>query len=98
TMADVNVIAPAKQAPAMVPPTHTDDQILPRNRWVPQFWDTIRYDKIAECYRCQLDEQWFDVTKDTLRDAFQITPVDTNNPFSSPPTPNALIKFVNDLG
>ncbi|GJU32631.1 monodehydroascorbate reductase, partial [Tanacetum coccineum] len=145
TMADVNVNAPAEQAPAMAPPTRTDDQILPRIRWVPvgksncyldversqsnpiykiavdilkntnffrafiasstipsiyiqQFWDTVRYDKIAGCYRCQLDEQWFDLTKDTLRDALQITPVDTNNPFSSPPTPDALIKFVNDLG
>ncbi|GJX78615.1 hypothetical protein Tco_0326764, partial [Tanacetum coccineum] len=47
---------------------------------------------------CQLDEQWFDLTKDTLRDALQITPLDTNNAFSSPPTPDALIKFVNDLG
>ncbi|GKB65174.1 retrovirus-related pol polyprotein from transposon TNT 1-94 [Tanacetum coccineum] len=143
TMAYVN--APAEQAPAMAPPTHTDDQILPRIRWVPvgkrncyldvvksqsnpiykivvdilkhtnffraftassiipsiyiqQFWDTIRYDKIAGCYRCQLDKKWFDLTKDTLRDALQITPVNTNNPFYSPPTPDALIKFVNDLG
>ncbi|GJZ20471.1 retrovirus-related pol polyprotein from transposon TNT 1-94 [Tanacetum coccineum] len=75
TMADVNVNAPAEQAPAMALPTRTDDQILPRIRW-----------------------QWFDLTKDTLRDALQITPVDTNNAFSSPPTPDALIKFVNDLG
>ncbi|GJZ27208.1 hypothetical protein Tco_0571461, partial [Tanacetum coccineum] len=28
TMADVNVNAPAEQAPAMAPPTRTDDQIL----------------------------------------------------------------------
>ncbi|GJS24445.1 retrovirus-related pol polyprotein from transposon TNT 1-94 [Tanacetum coccineum] len=35
TMADVNVNAPAEQAPAMAPPTRTDDQILPRIRWVP---------------------------------------------------------------
>ncbi|GKB19516.1 hypothetical protein Tco_0853439, partial [Tanacetum coccineum] len=35
TMADVNVNAPAEQAPAMTPPTRTDDQILPRRRWVP---------------------------------------------------------------
>ncbi|GJR62741.1 hypothetical protein Tco_1504903 [Tanacetum coccineum] len=37
TMADVNVNvnALAEQAPAMAPPTHTDDQILPRSRWVP---------------------------------------------------------------
>ncbi|GKC32791.1 hypothetical protein Tco_1040085 [Tanacetum coccineum] len=145
TMADVNVDAPAEQAPAMAPPARTDEQILPRIRWVPigksncyldmersqsnpiykiavdilmqtnffrafvasstipsiyiqQFWDTIQYDKIAGCYKCQLDEQWFNLTKDTLRDALQITPVDSNNAFSSPPTTDALVKFVNDLG
>ncbi|GKF72004.1 hypothetical protein Tco_0208118 [Tanacetum coccineum] len=144
-MADVNVNAPAKQAPAMAPSTRTDDQILPRNRWVAvgknncyldveksqsnpiykiavdilkqtnffkafiassiipsiyiqQFWDTVRYDKTTGNYRCQLDEQRFYLTKYRLRDALQITPVNTNNPFSSPPTPDALIKFVNDLG
>ncbi|GJR47678.1 hypothetical protein Tco_1315781 [Tanacetum coccineum] len=151
TMTDVDVNAPAELAPAMAPPTCTDDQILPRIRWVPvgksscyldvdrsqsnpiykvcggpskahqlllsfhyfqafttssaipaiyiqQFWDTIRYDKITGGYKCQLDEQWFDLSKDTLRDALQITPVDRNNAFSSLATPNALIKFVNDLG
>ncbi|GJT48701.1 hypothetical protein Tco_0974858 [Tanacetum coccineum] len=35
TMANVNVNAPAEQAPAMAPPTRTDDQILPRSSWVP---------------------------------------------------------------
>ncbi|GJR59594.1 retrovirus-related pol polyprotein from transposon TNT 1-94 [Tanacetum coccineum] len=35
TMANVNVNAPAEQAPAMAPPTRTDDQILPHSRWVP---------------------------------------------------------------
>nr|GEX50313.1 monodehydroascorbate reductase [Tanacetum cinerariifolium] len=144
-MADVNVNAPADQAPTMAPPTRTDDQILPHIRWVStgksncyldversqsnpifkitmdilkntnffraftasstilsiyiqQFWDTVRYDKIAGCYKCQLDEQWFDLTKDTLKDSLLITPVDNNNAFSSPPTPDALINFVNDLG
>ncbi|GJX82488.1 retrovirus-related pol polyprotein from transposon TNT 1-94 [Tanacetum coccineum] len=56
------------------------------------FWDTIQYDNKTESYNYHLDEQWFDLTKDTLRDALQITPVDTNNAFSSPPTPDALIK------
>ncbi|GKE01286.1 retrovirus-related pol polyprotein from transposon TNT 1-94, partial [Tanacetum coccineum] len=159
TMTDVNVDAPAEQAPTMVPPARTDEQILSRIRWVPigksncyldmersqsnpnykmvvdilmqtnffrafvassiqQFWDTIQYDKIARCYKCQLDEQWFNLTKDkiarcykcqldeqwfnltkdTLREALQITPVDSNNAFSSPPTTDALVKFVNDLG
>nr|GEX55317.1 hypothetical protein [Tanacetum cinerariifolium] len=34
----------------------------------------------------------------SLRDALQITPVNNNNAFSSPPSSDALINFVNDLG
>ncbi|GJU61995.1 retrovirus-related pol polyprotein from transposon TNT 1-94 [Tanacetum coccineum] len=139
-MADVN--APVEQAPALAPPTRTDEQILPRIRWVPigksncyldaeksqsnpiykiavdilkhtnffraftasstipaiyiqQFWDTICYDRTDGGYKCQLDEQWFNLTKDTLRDALQITPVNNNKAFSSPPTQDTLINFVN---
>nr|GEU70142.1 monodehydroascorbate reductase [Tanacetum cinerariifolium] len=66
--------------------------------YIQQFWDTIRYDKTTRCYKCQLDEQWFDLTKDTLRDALQITPVNNNKAFSSPTSSDALINFVNDLG
>ncbi|GKF15995.1 hypothetical protein Tco_0057457 [Tanacetum coccineum] len=115
-MADVDVNAPAEQAPAMAPPTRTDDQILPRIRWVavgkrncyldikrsqsnPIYKIAVDILKHTNFFRvCQLDEQWFDLTKDKLRDTLQITPVDKNNVFSSPPTPDALIKFVNDLG
>nr|GEW25120.1 monodehydroascorbate reductase [Tanacetum cinerariifolium] len=143
-MADVNVNAPAEQAPSMAPPTRLDDQILPRSRWVTvgksnyylyvekshsnliykidvdilkytnffraftasstnlsiyiqQFWDTVRYVKNTMSYSYQLAEQWFDLTKDTLREALQITPVDNNHSFSSPPTHDVLINFVNDL-
>ncbi|GKD68292.1 hypothetical protein Tco_1322382, partial [Tanacetum coccineum] len=135
----------AVHAPAMAPPVRTDEQILPRNRWVPigksncylneeksqpnlifkiavdilkqtnffraftasstipaiyiqQFWDTICFDSKAGSYKCQLDEQWFNLTQDTLRDALQITPVDNNQAFSSPPTPDTLVEFVNKLG
>ncbi|GKD28838.1 hypothetical protein Tco_1239616, partial [Tanacetum coccineum] len=142
-MADVN--APIEQAPAVAPPTCTDEQILPHIRWVPigksncyldaekvqsnpiykiavdilkhtnffrvfiassiipaiyiqQFWDTICYDRTDGGYKCQLDEQWFNLTKDTLRDALQITPVNNNKAFSSPPTQDTLINFVNSLG
>ncbi|GKA94271.1 hypothetical protein Tco_0816309 [Tanacetum coccineum] len=142
-MADVN--APIEQAPAVAPPTRTDEQILPRIIWVPigksncyidaeksqsnpiykiavdilkhtnffraftasstipaiyiqQFWDTICYDRTDGGYKCQLDEQWFNLTKDTLRDALQITPVNNNKAFSSPPTQDTLINFVNGLG
>ncbi|GKD49650.1 hypothetical protein Tco_1278626 [Tanacetum coccineum] len=138
-------MADAEHAPAMAPPVRTDEQIMPRIRWVPigksncylneeksqpspiykivvdilkqtnffraftasstipaiyiqQFWDTICFDSKAGSYKCQLDEQWFDLTKDTLRDALQITPVDNNRAFSPPPTPDTLIEFVNKLG
>nr|GEU62421.1 copia protein [Tanacetum cinerariifolium] len=81
TMADMNINAPAGQAPAMAPTVRTDDQILPRIRWV-----------------CQLDEQWFVLTKDTLREALQITPINNNQAFITPPSSNVLINFVNELG
>ncbi|GKF12574.1 hypothetical protein Tco_0050500, partial [Tanacetum coccineum] len=38
SMADLNIpadIAPAEQAPAVAPPTRTDDQILSSSKWVP---------------------------------------------------------------
>nr|GEW99731.1 hypothetical protein [Tanacetum cinerariifolium] len=116
-MADIN--APSGQAPAMAPPVRTDDQILPRIKWVPigksncyldlqksqsnpiykiAFWDTVQYDKKAGCYRCQLDKQWFVLTKHTLREALQITPINNNQAFISPPSSDALINFVNELG
>ncbi|GJZ87907.1 hypothetical protein Tco_0659689 [Tanacetum coccineum] len=138
-------MADAEHAPAMAPPVRTDEQIMPRIRWVPigksncylneeksqpspiykiavdilkqtnffraftasstipaiyiqQFWDTICFDSKAGSYKCQLDEQWFDLTKDTLRDSLQITPVDNNRAFSPPPTPDTLVEFVNKLG
>ncbi|GJV26942.1 retrovirus-related pol polyprotein from transposon TNT 1-94 [Tanacetum coccineum] len=58
--------------------------------YIQQFWDTICFDSKAGSYKCQLDEQWFDLTKDTLRDALQITPVNNNQAFSPPPTPDTL--------
>ncbi|GJS99051.1 hypothetical protein Tco_0820221 [Tanacetum coccineum] len=141
-MADVN--APVEQAQTVAPSTRTNEQILPRIRWVQigksncyldaeksqsnpiykiavdilkhtnffraftassiiptiyiqQFWDTICYDRTDGGYKCQLDEQWFNLTKYTLIDALQITPVN-NKAFSSPPTQDTLINFVNDLG
>nr|GFB42881.1 monodehydroascorbate reductase [Tanacetum cinerariifolium] len=66
--------------------------------YIQQFWDTILYDKKAGCYRCQLDKQWFVLTKDTLREALQITPVNNNQAFAAPLTTDGLINFVNELG
>nr|GEV35532.1 monodehydroascorbate reductase [Tanacetum cinerariifolium] len=66
--------------------------------YIQQIWDTILYDKKAGCYKCQLDEQWFDLTKETLREALQITPVNHNQAFAAPPSIDGLIDFVNQLG
>nr|GEX83738.1 hypothetical protein [Tanacetum cinerariifolium] len=84
TMADVNVNSLVDQVPTMVPPTHTDDQILSHIRWVP----------IGKS-NCYLDVE---KSQNTLRDALQITPVNNNKAFSSPPSFDALINFVNELG
>nr|GEY94285.1 monodehydroascorbate reductase [Tanacetum cinerariifolium] len=46
----------------------------------------------------KLDEQWFDLTKETLREALQITPVNHNQAFATPPSIDGLIDFVNQLG
>ncbi|GKE84146.1 hypothetical protein Tco_1557888, partial [Tanacetum coccineum] len=79
TMADMNIPmndAPTEQAPAIAPPTRTDDQI----------------------FSCQLDEQWFNLYKDLLRDALDITPTNGNNTFVAPPSSDTIIEYVNTLG
>ncbi|GJX50504.1 hypothetical protein Tco_0277349 [Tanacetum coccineum] len=148
SMADLNIpadIAPAEQAPAVAPPTRTDDQILPSSKWVPigksnsvldvqksqrnpifsivvailkntnffraftasstipaiyiqQFWDTMCFNSSTGLYSCQLDEQWFNLHKDILRDALGITPANDNNPFEAPPSSDTVIEYVNTLG
>nr|GFB29744.1 hypothetical protein [Tanacetum cinerariifolium] len=59
--------------------------------YIQQFWDTILYNKKAGCYNYQLDEQWFDLTKETLREALQITPINHNQAFAAPPSIDGLI-------
>ncbi|GJZ45691.1 hypothetical protein Tco_0593287 [Tanacetum coccineum] len=147
-MADLNIPAndaPVEQAPAVAPPTRTDDQILPLSKWVPigksncvldvhkpqrnpifpiavallkntnffraftasstipaiyiqQFWDTMCFNSSTGLYSCQLDEQWFNLHKDILRDALDITPANDNYPFVAPPSSDTVIEYVNTLG
>ncbi|GKD36528.1 hypothetical protein Tco_1252037 [Tanacetum coccineum] len=66
--------------------------------YIQQFWDTMRYDTTTGIYSCQLDEQWFNLHKDILRDALQISPINDNNPFVAPPSSDAVILYVNTLG
>nr|GEV76832.1 hypothetical protein [Tanacetum cinerariifolium] len=46
----------------------------------------------------QLDEQWFNLHKDILKDALDITPTNDNNPFVAPASSNIVIEYVNTLG
>ncbi|GJX37265.1 hypothetical protein Tco_0250568 [Tanacetum coccineum] len=118
TMAGMNMPAndvPAKQAPAIAPPTRTDDQILPSSKWVPIGKRLSRHPlrfrlstfssfgtpcvlTLTGLYNCQLDEQWFNLHKDILRDALDITPSNDNNPFVALPSSDTVIEYVNTLG
>ncbi|GJR74806.1 retrovirus-related pol polyprotein from transposon TNT 1-94 [Tanacetum coccineum] len=97
TMADMNIYvndAPTEQAPAIAPPTRTDDQIFPSSKWVP----IGKSNCILYVQNCQLDEQWFNLYKDILRDALDITPTNDDNPFMAPPSSDTVIEYVNTLG
>ncbi|GJW37304.1 hypothetical protein Tco_0060224 [Tanacetum coccineum] len=60
--------------------------------------DTMCYDSTTGMYRCQLYEQWFNLYKEIIRDALQITPTNDNDPFVAPPLSDTVIKYVNTLG
>ncbi|GJR57411.1 hypothetical protein Tco_1499573 [Tanacetum coccineum] len=138
-------MANAEQAPAMVSPVRTDEQIVPRNRWVPigksncyldeeksqrspifkiavdilkqtnffraftasstipaiyiqQFWDTIRFDRKAGSFKCQLGRCNGSISiKTHTKCSYQITPATTSRP-SHLLHPDTLVEFVNDWG
>ncbi|GKB15655.1 retrovirus-related pol polyprotein from transposon TNT 1-94 [Tanacetum coccineum] len=97
TIADMNIHAndaPTEQAPAIAPPTKTDDQILPSSKWVP----IGKSNCVLDVQNCQLDEQWFNLHKDILKDALDITPTNDDNPFVAPPSSDTVIEYVNTLG
>nr|GEU88077.1 hypothetical protein [Tanacetum cinerariifolium] len=50
--------------------------------YIQQFWDTMCFNSSTRLYSYQLDEQWFNLHKDILRDALDITPTNDNNPFT----------------
>ncbi|GJX09522.1 retrovirus-related pol polyprotein from transposon TNT 1-94 [Tanacetum coccineum] len=66
--------------------------------YIQQFWDTMCFNSSTGLYSCQLDEQWFNLHKDILRDALGITPANDNNPFEAPPSSDTVIEYVNTLG
>nr|GEU32170.1 hypothetical protein [Tanacetum cinerariifolium] len=109
TMADMRNPAsdvPTEQVPVIAPPTKTDDQIFLSRKWVPVgksncvlgIWDTVCFNSSIRLYSCQLDEQCFNLHKDILRDALDITLTNDNNPYVAPPLSDTVIKYVNTLG
>ena len=66
--------------------------------YIQQFWNAIRFNSNTNTYSCQLDEQWVDITKETLGSALQILPTGDNIVYTPPPNQDKLIKFINELG
>nr|GEV19780.1 hypothetical protein [Tanacetum cinerariifolium] len=56
------------------------------------------FNSSTEFYSFQLDEQWFNLHKDILKDALDITPTNDNNPFVAPPSSDIINEYVNTLG
>ncbi|GJS78473.1 hypothetical protein Tco_0728354 [Tanacetum coccineum] len=67
-------------------PTRSDDQILPFAAWVPIGKSNF------------LDETRFVLDTNLLREALEITPIDQAHQFVSPPSGDAIMDFVNELG
>ncbi|GKE58670.1 hypothetical protein Tco_1497855, partial [Tanacetum coccineum] len=44
--------------------------------YLQQFWDTIMFEAKTRAYRFQLDEDWFILDANLLKEALEITPVD----------------------
>ncbi|GKA83316.1 retrovirus-related pol polyprotein from transposon TNT 1-94 [Tanacetum coccineum] len=60
--------------------------------------DTMCFDSSTRLYSYQLDEQWFNLHKDIIRDTLDITPTNDDNPFVAPPLSDTVIRYVNTLG
>nr|GEX12555.1 hypothetical protein [Tanacetum cinerariifolium] len=59
---------------------------------------TVDMKEILQQQICQLDEQWFNLHKDVLKDALDITPTNDSNPYVAPPSSDIVIEYVNTLG
>ncbi|GJS74704.1 retrovirus-related pol polyprotein from transposon TNT 1-94 [Tanacetum coccineum] len=66
--------------------------------YIQQFWDTMCFNSSTGLYSCQLDEQWFNLHKDILRDALDITLANDNYPFMAPSSSDTITEYVNTLG
>ncbi|GKA01372.1 hypothetical protein Tco_0674037 [Tanacetum coccineum] len=66
--------------------------------YIQELWNTLTYVEKAGTYRFQLDEDWFTLDTNFPKEALEITPIDQPHPFVSPPSGDAIMDFVNELG
>ncbi|GJY40099.1 hypothetical protein Tco_0427369 [Tanacetum coccineum] len=66
--------------------------------YIQQLWNTLTYVEKDGIYRFQLDEDWFTLDENLLREALEITPIDQAHSFVSPPLGDAIMGLVNELG
>ncbi|GJZ89883.1 hypothetical protein Tco_0661810 [Tanacetum coccineum] len=66
--------------------------------YIQQFWNTLTYVEKDRTCRFQLDENWFTLGANLLREALETTPIDQAHPFMKPPSGDAIMDFVNELG
>ncbi|GJZ06299.1 hypothetical protein Tco_0540092 [Tanacetum coccineum] len=66
--------------------------------YIQQFWNTLTYEAKTRAYSFQLDETRFVLYANLLREALEITPIDQTHQFVSPPSGDAIMDFVNELG
>ncbi|GKD36801.1 hypothetical protein Tco_1257008, partial [Tanacetum coccineum] len=62
--------------------------------YIQQFWNTLTYVEKARTYRFQLDENWFTLDANLLREALDITPIDQAHPFVTPPSGDAIMDLI----
>ncbi|GJW86669.1 hypothetical protein Tco_0162009 [Tanacetum coccineum] len=66
--------------------------------YIQQFCNTLTYEAKTKAYSFQLDESQFVLDDNLLREALEITPIDQAHQFVSPPSGDAIMDFVNELG
>nr|GFC79012.1 hypothetical protein [Tanacetum cinerariifolium] len=66
--------------------------------YIQHSWNTFTYEAKTGTYHIQLDETWFKLDANLLREALEITPVNQAHQFESPPLGDAAMEFVNLLG
>ncbi|GJX23400.1 hypothetical protein Tco_0227845 [Tanacetum coccineum] len=62
---------------------------------ISEFWNTLTQEAKSGVYSFQLDEQWFPLNADLLREALEITHVDPAHPFVSPLRVNRPLEVTN---